>query len=120
MSRTAASGCPAPEMTMNVLTITFTLDGMTPAEYHAMAEQIAPAFAEVPGLSSKIWLADEAAGVYGGVYLFIDRPALDAYLASDLLEQAAATPGLTGFTSTAYDVLEAPTAVTGRNALAVA
>jgi hypothetical protein len=120
MDGTAAPGRPAPEITMNVLTITFTLDGMTPAEYRAMAEEIAPAFAEVPGLGSKIWLADDEARVYGGVYLFADRAALDAYLASDLLAQAAATPGLSGFTSTTYDVLEAPTAVTGRKTLAVA
>jgi hypothetical protein len=105
---------------MNILIITFRLDGMTPAEYLALTEQIAPAFAEVPGLSSKVWLADESTGVYGGVYAFTDRAALDAYLASELLAGAAATPGLTDFTSTTYDVLAAPTSVTGGQSLAVA
>jgi hypothetical protein len=105
---------------MNILIITFRLEGMTPAEYRALTEQIAPAFVDVPGLGSKLWLADDDTGVYGGVYTFADRVSLDAYLASDLLAQAAATPGLTGFTSTTYDVLGAPTAVTGGPTLAVA
>lgn len=105
---------------MNILIITFRLDGMTSPEYRALADQIAPAFADVAGLRSKVWLADDDAGVYGGVYTFADRASLDGYLASDLLAQAAATPGLTDFSSTSYDVLGAPTAVTGGSSLAVA
>jgi hypothetical protein len=105
---------------MNILIINFGLDGMSDADYRALAEQIAPAFAEVPGLASKIWIADPAANVYGGVYAFESRSAADAYLASDLYAQASATPGFGTFTSTHFDVVEAPTAVTGGSALAVA
>jgi hypothetical protein len=105
---------------MNILVITFTLDGMTATEYRALADQIAPAFAEVPGLVAKSWLADDEAGVYGGVYTFVDRAAVEAYLSSDLLAQAGATPGLTGFSTTTYDVLAGPSAVTRGATLAVA
>lgn len=45
---------------------------------------------------AKTWLADDDAGVYGGVYAFVDRAALTAYLDSDIVAQAIATPGITG------------------------
>jgi hypothetical protein len=105
---------------MDILIITFTLDGMTSSQYHQMADQIAPAFAEVPGLVAKTWLADDDTAVYGGVYTFTDRAALTAYLDSDLLAQAAATPGITGVTSAVYGVLDGPTTVTRGATLAVA
>lgn len=97
---------------MNILLITFRLDGMTAAEYRELAARIAPAFAEIPGLVAKTWLADDEAGIFGGVYTFRDGAAVTAYLDSDLLAQAAATPGLTGFTSSVFGVLAGPSAVT--------
>src|SRR3954464_3774145 len=105
---------------MDILVVTFTLDGMTDTDYRNLCDQIAPAFAEVPGLVSKVWLADTTMGVYGGVYTFTDRAATDAYVASDLFAQAGATPGLASFSVSSYDVLAGPTAVTRGSALAVA
>lgn len=105
---------------MDILLITFTLDGMTADQYRDLADQIAPAFAEVPGLVAKTWLADDANAVYGGVYTFTDRDALTAYLDSDLLAQAAATPGITGVSSSVFGVLPGPTTVTRGATLAVA
>ena len=105
---------------MNILIVNFTLDGMNEAEYRALCDQIAPAFAEVPGLVSKVWLADPDGGVYGGVYTFEDRAALEGYVESDLFAQAGATPGLTGFSLERFDVIAAPTAVTRGGTLAVA
>ena len=58
-----------------------------------MCDEVAPAFAAVPGLVSKVWLADRENGVYGGVYTFENGAAVDAYLASDLLAQVAANSG---------------------------
>ncbi len=45
----------------------FNLNGITETDYAAGCDQIAPAFAAVPGLVTKVWLADSDAGVYGGV-----------------------------------------------------
>ena len=77
---------------MEVVIINFSLDGLSEAEYRAKCDEIAPAFAAVPGLVSKVWLADTAGGVYGGVYTFEDGAAVDAYMSSDLFEHVAATP----------------------------
>jgi hypothetical protein len=97
---------------MEILIINFTLDGMTDAEYRTLCDQIAPAFAAVPGLVSKVWLADASTGVYGGVYTFENHAVLEAYLASDLFAQAGATPGLGEFSVRQFEVLAAPTSVT--------
>ena len=47
----------------------FNLNGITETDYAAGCDQIAPAFAAVPGLVTKVWLADSDAGVYGACAL---------------------------------------------------
>jgi len=97
---------------VEILVINFSLDGMTESEYGTLCDDVAPAFAAVPGLVSKVWLADRANGVYGGVYTFEDGAAVDVFLASDLLAHAAATPGLVDLSVRRFEVLSAPTAIT--------
>lgn len=69
---------------MHTIVITFRLVDMTDARYREVCAELAPAFAEQPGLLAKIWLTDPAATRYGGVYLFVDDGAADAFLASAL------------------------------------
>jgi hypothetical protein len=97
---------------MEILIVNFSLRGITESEYRDMCDEVAPAFAAVPGLVSKIWLADRANGVYGGVYTFEDSAALDAYLASDLMAQVAAQPAFVDTTIRRFEVLTQPTAIT--------
>lgn len=97
---------------MELLIINFSLDGITEADYRGVCDTIAPAFAAVPGLVTKVWLADSANGVYGGVYTFDDPTAVDAFLASDLFAQVGAMQGLAGISVHRFGVLAAPTAVT--------
>lgn len=97
---------------MEVVIINFSLDGLSEAEYRAKCDEVAPAFAAVPGLVSKVWLADTAGGVYGGVYTFEDGAAVDAYMSSDLFAHVAATPTFAGISVRRFGVLEGPTAVT--------
>ena len=97
---------------MNVLIVTFHLEGVAAAEYSRTCEKLAPRFAAVPGLISKVWLADPATKAYGGVYTFRDRQALDGYLTSELFGSLAGMPGLGEVAVHAYGVLEGPTAVT--------
>lgn len=75
---------------MHTLIVTFTLDGVDHAAFGDLANEVAPAFAGVPGLMAKVWLADEERGVYGGVYVFETEAAADAYLASDLFRRGVA------------------------------
>jgi hypothetical protein len=104
---------------VEILVVNFSLDGMTESEYRSMCDDIAPVFAAVPGLVSKVWLADRANGVYGGVYTFENRAALDAHLASEL-GQVAAIPGLVNVSIHRFEVLSEPTAITRGLATAAA
>ena len=99
---------------MVVQIVQFQLDGIGPAEYEAEAERIAPAFAHLPGLIAKAWLADPGENTYGGVYLWTDRAAAEAYADGELLAAARRNPAFAGFRSSIFDTLAAPTAVTTR------
>ena len=97
---------------MEVLIVNFSLDGLSETDYETLCDEVAPAFAAVPGLTSKVWLADRAEGVFGGVYAFDSARAVDAFLASELFAGVGATPGLANISVRRFGVLEAPTAVT--------
>ena len=43
---------------MHILIINFSLEGVDRAQYEEICDEVAPAFAEVPGLISKQWLAN--------------------------------------------------------------
>ena len=97
---------------MQILVVNFNLDGLTEEQFAGSAEGLAPAFAAVPGLASKVWLADRADGIYGGVYTFESEQAVDDYLHSDLWAGVCATPGLVNISVRRFGVLEAPTRIT--------
>jgi hypothetical protein len=97
---------------MHVLVVTFSLRDLDDAAYRAHAEAIAPVFAGLPGLLSKTWLADAAANRYGGVYLFADRAALEAYLASDIVRGVRANPHFADLSVQAFEILEAASRLT--------
>lgn len=97
---------------MQVLTVTFGLEGLTEAEYYRGCDRDAPAFADIPGMIAKVWIADPATNTYGGVYTFRDRESLEAYLASDLFRAIQEVPQFAGVTAKTFAVLEGPTRVT--------
>jgi hypothetical protein len=99
---------------MVVQIVQFQLDGIGPQEYAAEAERIAPAFAHLPGLIAKAWLADADENTYGGVYLWTDRVAAEAYADGELLAGARRNPAFANFRSSILDTLVAPTALTAR------
>jgi len=100
------------ELDMQVLIINFNLEGITRSDYEGVCNEIAPAFAAVPGLISKHWLADEANNTYGGVYMFQDQAALDGFLASELFAGVGGNPALVNATAKPFSILEGPTRVT--------
>ena len=99
---------------MHIQIINFQLKDLSEGEWHAQAEEVAPAFAEVPGLISKVWLANPSTNTYGGLYTWATREAMDKYVKSDLFNAVATNPNLAGITSIDFDVLENPTSVTRR------
>lgn len=97
---------------MHVQIVNFQLNGIDEAAYAAACEELAPAFTELPGLLSKVWLADAETNTYGGVYLWADRESFDAYTRGEIFAGIGSNPGFTNVTSRDFGVLEAPTAVT--------
>ena len=97
---------------MQILIVNFTLDGLSEEEFESSSDEVAPAFAAVPGLASKVWLADRAEGIFGGVYTFESEQAVDDYLQSDLFAEFGSTPGLVNISVRRYGILEGPTRVT--------
>jgi len=103
---------------MHVQIVNFNLKNMTEAEYRAMANEVAPAFASVPGLLGKLWIADVGKNTYGGVYLWQDAAAMHAYLASDLAKGVAGNPNFANLTSRDFEVLGGPTISSGGSVVA--
>ena len=79
---------------MHVQIVNFRLEAMTDREYREVCDSLAPAFAALPGLVSKTWLADEASNTYGGVYTWRDRQAMEAFADTDLFKGFVADPAL--------------------------
>ena len=104
---------------MVVQIVHFQLAGISPEQYEAHAERIAPEFARLPGLIAKAWLADPDENAYGGVYLWTDRDAAEAYAEGELFAAARRNPAFAGFRSSIVDTLAAPTAVTARGLAAL-
>ena len=97
---------------MHIQIINFNLEGINRAEYEAVCDDLAEAFASLPGLISKHWLADEENNTYGGVYIWETRDACDAYLNSELFAGIGANAALVNIVSKDFDVIEGPTRVT--------
>lgn len=91
---------------MHAQIVTFTLNDLDEAGYRALGAELAPAYATLPGLLTKVWLASPETNTYGGVYLWDDRAAMDRYLGSDLLRTVMISPHLADVTSRDFQVYE--------------
>lgn len=94
---------------MHIQIVNFNLRNTTPAEFETLCRDLAPQFAALPGLISKVWLADPASNTFGGVYTWQDRAAYEAYTRSELYKSVASHPNLSNVVSQSFDVLEEPT-----------
>jgi len=97
---------------MHVQIINFQLKGVSEAEYAGLCDQLAPAFAAVPGLVRKVWIASSETGTYGGVYVWQDKQAMDEFAKTELFNSVATHPNLDNVTSVDFGVLDGPTQVT--------
>src|SRR5215469_4058689 len=96
---------------MHISVFEYQVQGIDDAGWDRECEGLAPAFAAVPGLVSKVWLHGEG-NARGGVYLWRDKAAYGAFLASDLGKAVGSHPNIAGLTMRDYAVDEAPTRVT--------
>jgi quinol monooxygenase YgiN len=105
---------------MYIQIINFNLKDITVKEYEDICDQIAGAFAQVPGLLSKVWLADRETNTFGGVYTWRDQSALRSFQTTELFQNVIHNPNLANITAREFSVLETPTRVTRGDAMASA
>jgi Putative mono-oxygenase ydhR len=99
-------------MTAIIQIVQFRLAGISAAEYIGHAELVAPRFRQLPGLASKVWLANADANTYGGLYTWHDRAALEHYRASETYAQLTSNPHLVELSDREFTILPNPTQVT--------
>jgi heme-degrading monooxygenase HmoA len=97
---------------VHVQIVNFHLKDISEEDYRRQCETIASAFANLPGLISKTWLADPETNTYGGVYLWRDLQAMEDYTSTDLYKGMLVNPHFDDITVRDFAVLENPTRVT--------
>ena len=90
---------------MHAQVITYQLSDISQAEYlKKMVEPDAPIIANVKGLISKVWLADEEKNTFGGFYLWEDKTAMEDFMRSDLVKAVVSRPFVKNVSSVDYEV----------------
>jgi heme-degrading monooxygenase HmoA len=93
--------------------VNFNLEGITHDDFLGIAESVAPNFASLPGLISKVWLSDKANNTYGGVYSWESQEACTAYRSGELYAGALANnPNFANLSDNGFVVLEEPSKIT--------
>jgi hypothetical protein len=98
-------------MSGRILEIHFKFS-VSPPEIAEAFAPLADEIARVEGLRWKIWSLNEAERAFGGIYLFDDQAAADAYLAGSIVAQLGQHPALSDIKAKQFDVLEEPSVVT--------
>jgi hypothetical protein len=89
---------------MHALVVTYGLRGMSAVEHAELDEQLAPAFAAVPGLLTRTGLENAAMGRYGALYLFESEAALQGFVSSELYGVSHEHPGLAALSASEFSV----------------
>ena len=90
---------------MHAQVITYQLNDISQAEYQKqMVEPDAPILANVKGLISKVWLADEGKNTFGGFYLWENKSAMEDFMHSDLVKAVVSRPFVKNVSSVDFDV----------------
>ena len=97
---------------MHIQIITFQLNDLSLEAFEAHVETVAPAFALLPGLDAKYWLCDPEHNIYGGVYLWRDRAAMEAYQETGLFARLTNSTHFTQLTVRDFAIFERPTRMT--------
>ena len=97
---------------MHIQIINFRLEGMSEEDYRKLTETIAPAFANLPGLVSKTWLANPETNTFGGMYIWQDWQATEDYKETDIYKGISANSNFVDVSSKDFAILENPTQVT--------
>jgi hypothetical protein len=98
---------------MQAQLITYQLKDISQADYlKQMVEPDAPILANVKGLISKVWLADEEKNTFGGFYLWQDKTAMEDFMHSDLVKAVVSRPFVINVSSVDWAVNQTASAIT--------
>ena len=95
-------------MSAKILQINYKLNGPR-AEYEKENLPYAQPIADIPGLRWKVWIINEAQSEAGGIYLFDDDAAVQAFLGEPIIAEMKGDPTLS---IKAFDVIGELTSVT--------
>jgi len=95
-------------MSAKILQINYKLTGPR-AEYEKENLPYAQPIADMPGLRWKVWIISEAQSEAGGIYLFDDDAAVDAFMDGPIIAEMKGDPTLS---IKAFDVIEELTTIT--------
>lgn len=98
-------------MSAQILQINFKYK-VSAAEYEQAVSPLAGPISEVPGLRWKIWLLNEQTSEAGGIFLFENRQALQAFLQGPIAAQVADHPALNEMSIKQFAVMEKQTNAT--------
>ncbi len=98
-------------MSGRILQITFNFN-VTGDQYVEAVSPLAEDVSKVPGLQWKIWTLNEQESEAGGIHLFENEDACNAYLGSPLVATITSHPALSEFSVKQFDVMDEQTAVT--------
>ena len=70
----------------------FALENVSDSTFRALWDDLAPAFAKVPGLVAKVWLADPRNNQYRGIYTWEDKESMEAFTKTELFASVVSPP----------------------------
>ena len=98
---------------MRAQLITYQLHNISQPEYSKhMIEPDAPILANVKGLISKVWLADEEKNTFGGFYLWENKTAMEDFMHSDLVKAVVSRPFVKNVSSVDFEVNQKASLIT--------
>ena len=98
---------------MHILIINFNLKDLSREQFEEECQGLAQTFADISGLITKTWLANEETNTYGGVYQFKNKQAMLEYKKSEIFSEIGNNPAFINHNITDFEILEDPSKVTG-------
>ena len=86
---------------------------MSRRQFEEAYQDLAQAFADILGLITKTWLANEETNIYGGVYHFENKQAMLEYKETEVFAAIGENPAFINPIITDFGILEGPSKVTG-------
>lgn len=98
---------------MSKAILQINVDYSIPTEdFKAASLKAAEPISQMPGLIWKVWIYDEENRHGGGIYLFESREAVDAYLATPMVDAFRNNPVLSNLSIKVFDIGEEASAIT--------